>query len=141
MRNCIQKFVILSLFFSVMPVLIQAQDEPSQEEIAINLAEEQLIAYNQGDIESFLDQYSDDVKVYRYPDKLLYEGKENMRTRYAKMFEELPDLHCNLLNRISQGNVVIDHEEVTTEKGKPPFYAIAVYTIKDGKIAEVRFLQ
>jgi hypothetical protein len=38
-------------------------------------------------------------------------------------------------------NKVIDHEEVVVMKSQPKIYAIAVYTITDGKISEVRFMQ
>jgi hypothetical protein len=36
---------------------------------------------------------------------------------------------------------VIDHELVVFRKGQQPLKAIAIYKIKDGKIAEVYFLQ
>jgi hypothetical protein len=35
------------------------------------------------------------------------------------------------------GNMVIDHEEIITDKGK--FYGVAIYEIKDGKIVKVWF--
>jgi hypothetical protein len=78
--------------------------------------------------------------VYQYPNSLLYEGKETMRKSYASMFENTPDLHCKLVNRIVLNDKVIDQEEVTVKKDKPTFRAIAIYTIKDGKIVEVNFM-
>jgi hypothetical protein len=39
------------------------------------------------------------------------------------------------------GNTVIDQEEVTISKKEPPFRAIAIYKIEDGKIAEVYFIR
>jgi hypothetical protein len=36
-----------------------------------------------------------------------------------------------------EGNIVIDHEEITVKSGK--FYGIAIYEIKNGKIAKVWF--
>lgn len=98
-------------------------------------------AYNKRDIEAFLKPYSEDVKVYAYPDQLMSEGKAKMRERYAPMFLELTDLYCTLVNRIVLNNKVIDHEEVVYIKSKPKLYAIAIYTITDGKISEVRFMK
>ncbi|NEM99315.1 nuclear transport factor 2 family protein [Pontibacter burrus] len=100
----------------------------------------QLLAYNNRDIETFLTAYTDDVKVYRQPGVLSYQGKEEMRKRYGQKFAETPDLHCELVNRIVSGNVVIDHERVQTDKNKPRIEAIAVYRIREGKIYEVTFI-
>lgn len=111
------------------------------EAIVEQLAQEQLDAYNSRDIESFLVPYADDVKVFNFPDEFQYQGKEAMRSRYANMFENTPDLHCKLLNRMVMGNTVIDHEEVTIRKGDAPFYAIAIYKIRNNKIAEVHFIR
>ena len=100
----------------------------------------QLQAYNNRDIDAFLKAYSDDVKVYRQPGVLSYEGIDEMRKRYSQKFDETPDLHCELVNRIVAGNVVIDHERVQTDKSKPRIEAIAIYRIRDNKIYEVTFI-
>ncbi len=104
------------------------------------LAQAQLDAYNGHDLEAFLKPYAEDVKVYQFPDKLQYEGKTKMRETY-QFLKNTPDLHCELLNRIIEGNTVIDHENVTVSKDRPPFKAVAIYKIRDGKIAEVYFIQ
>ncbi|MBL3655162.1 nuclear transport factor 2 family protein [Fulvivirga sp. 2943] len=104
------------------------------------LAQKQLNAYNARDIEAFLEPYAEDVKVYEFPNKLTMEGKEAMRKAYSGMFEKVTNLHCELVNRIVQGNTVIDQESVTGF-GEDKFEAIAVYKVKDGKIAEVYFLR
>ncbi|KEO72415.1 nuclear transport factor 2 family protein [Anditalea andensis] len=112
-----------------------------QEKTARSLAQEQLDAYNNRDIDAFMIPYSDDVKVYQFPDRLLYEGKAPMRDQYARYFGMTPDLHVTLVNRIVQGNTVIDQEEVTRVTGEEPAKAIAIYKIKGDKIAEVYFIK
>ncbi|MDB2384981.1 nuclear transport factor 2 family protein [Polaribacter sp.] len=102
------------------------------------LAQEQLDAYNKRDIEAFLKPYADTVKVYRFPNTFMYEGIENMRKRYTTFFENTPDLHCKLENRIIFKNKVIDHELVTVN-GKQR-KAVAIYEIKENKIVTVTFL-
>lgn len=104
---------------------------------------DQLRAYNQRDLEAFLAAYSDDVRVYTYPNQLRYEGKDEMRQRYGSYFESLDSLHCEIVSRMIRGNVVIDQERVTRSAGKKESVvgAIAIYTVKDGKIVEVRFVQ
>lgn len=104
------------------------------------LANAQLEAYNNRDIDAFLIPYSDTVKVYDGSKKLLYQGKDTMREQYAGMFESRPDLYCNLLNRIAVGNTVVEHEEVTFEKGRTGTY-IVMYKVSENKIQEVHFVQ
>lgn len=134
-----KKIVLIILL--VFSYSTYAQDKSTIEQEATVLAQEQLDAYNKRDIEAFLKPYSENVKVYAFPDQLLYEGKAKMREEYASMFSRLPDLNCKLVNRIVLNNKVIDHEEVVFIKSEPKLYAIAVYTITDGKISEVRFMQ
>lgn len=104
-----------------------------------SLAQEQLEAYNKRDIEAFLKPYAKDVKVYSYPNKLEYEGIEEMRKRYAPKFKATKDLHCKIISRVVKGNVVIDEEEVTANGAT--FHAVAIYEIVNGKISVVRFVQ
>lgn len=104
------------------------------------LAQQQLNAYNARNIDAFLEPYSDSVRIYSFPDKLMLTGKEAMRKQYSGMFERVKELHCQLVNRIVQGNTVMDQENVTGF-GDKPLKAIAIYKVKDGKIAEVYFIQ
>ena len=101
------------------------------------LAKEQLIGYNSRDIDAFLKPFAKNVKVYNYPNKLSYEGIEKMRERYASFFKNTSDLHCKILKRIVYEDKIIDHELVTAN-GRI-FKAVAIYTIKNGKISSVTF--
>ncbi len=112
----------------------------SLEMLAFSLAEEQLAAYNNRDIEAFLRPYSDSIKIFDFPDRLISKGKDKMAASYAAMFSATPELHCELLNRMVMGNTVVDQERVSVAAGLPPFFAIAIYKIADGKIQEVYFM-
>jgi imidazolonepropionase-like amidohydrolase len=102
------------------------------------LAQQQLNAYNAHNLEAFLAPYADSVEVYTFPSKLEFKGKETMRKAYL-FIEMNPKLYCRLLNRVVQGNMVIDHEEIWGF-GKL-YYAIAMYVIENGKISKVYFPQ
>ena len=106
-----------------------------------DLAQQQLNAYNAGDIDAFLEPYADDVEIYSFPDILLTKGKENMRPNYASMFAGIPDLHCELKSRLVQGDTVIDQEFITGLPNNETAAAIAIYKIENGKIAKVYFIQ
>lgn len=102
------------------------------------LAQRQLNAYNLRNIEAFLEPYAEDVEIYKYPNELQSKGKENMRNGYSDMFKRVPDLHCQLVERIVQGNIVIDKERV--QFGNKFIEAVAIYHIENGKIKKVFFI-
>ena len=104
-----------------------------------DLAQRQLNAYNFRNIDAFLEPYADDVEIYNYPDQLKLKGKENMRKIYAEMFEKTPNLHCELMGRIVQGNIVIDKEHV--QFGDKFVEAVGIYHIENGKIKKVYFVK
>jgi imidazolonepropionase-like amidohydrolase len=103
------------------------------------LAQRQLNAYNLRNIEAFLEPYAEDVEIYNYPNQLQFRGKETMRTGYSKLFENTPNLHCELVDRIVQGNIVIDKERVLF--GERIIEAVAIYHIENNKIKKVFFIQ
>jgi|WetSurMetagenome_2_1015567.scaffolds.fasta_scaffold102357_1 imidazolonepropionase-like amidohydrolase len=103
------------------------------------LAQRQLNGYNFRNIEAFLEPYAEDVEVYSYPDKLLFQGKADMRKNYSILFDKTPGLHCELVNRIVQGNKVIDQERVLL--GDRIIKTVAMYEVEEGKIKKVYFMQ
>lgn len=100
----------------------------------------QLEAYNQRDIDGFMQWYREDVRAYDLDEEVcLFEGHEAMRVRYAKLFEN-KGLHCILKNRMVLGHSIIDHEQIARDTEGPFFEAIAIYDVHmDGKIQTIRF--
>lgn len=107
-------------------------------ETPLTLVQQQLNAYNARNLEAFLEPYADDVELYGFPDKLLSKGKEQMRKDYA-FLNNIPNLHCEIKERIVQGNTIIDKESVTGF-GNKPFEATAIYQIENNKIKRVYFI-
>jgi len=139
------KFLFLFLISS-LPLLAQTNNENLSLNTVINkkitpksLAQQQLDAYNLRDINAFLEPYAEDVEVYTFPNTLKYKGKETMKKIYGKMFKNVPNLHCELQNRIVHGNIVIDKERVQfKDKIKE---ATAIYHIINNKIKKVYFIK
>lgn len=105
------------------------------------LAQKQLDAYNNQDLEEFLSVYSEDVMIMEFPtNKVTTSGIEEMRIRYGKLFNEHPNNHAELLARMVHGNKVVDHELLTGRKNSEPKKAVAIYEIDEEKIAKVWFL-
>ena len=55
------------------------------------------------------------------------------------MFENTPKLHCELKERIVQGNIIIDKERV--QFGDKIVEAVAIYHIENDKIKKVYFIK
>ena len=105
----------------------------------IALAQRQLNGYNFRNIEAFLEPYAEDVEVFVLPDKLLFKGKEEMRKAYSTRFDNTPDLHFELMNRIVQGNMVIDKERI--QEGGKKREAVAMFQVEGNKIKKVYFIR
>lgn len=107
-----------------------------------DLAQIQLNAYNSKNLGAFLSVYDKDVEVYKFPDSLLYKGIDKMKEGYTNFFAKSGSLYCKLLNRIVDGNIVIDRELVRTDiPGRNTINATAIYEIKGGLIKKVWFIQ
>ena len=105
---------------------------------AEELAQGQLEAYNNQDIDSFCQYFAEDVRVYdAHNRELLFSGMVDFRKRYLKSFRN-PELHCTLVNRMVQENIVIDQESVVGLR-EGIVEAIAIYHTKDGFITDVYF--
>jgi len=104
-----------------------------------DLVQRQLNGYNFRNIDAFLEPFAEDVEIYQFPEKLLYTGKDYMRLQYSNMFDNTPNLHCELKERITQGNIVIDKEFV--QVGSNKIEAVAIYHIENNKIKKVYFIQ
>ncbi|WP_216828171.1 nuclear transport factor 2 family protein [Alkalihalobacterium elongatum] len=111
------------------------------ENMAEQLAQKQLDAYNNQDIEEFLSVYSEDVSIYEFPSTLLYKGIDKMRERYDQLFKTNPNQHAKLLSRMTNNNIVIDHEHVTGRANGVNVFAIAIYEVEGDKITKVWFIK
>ncbi|MDO1501020.1 nuclear transport factor 2 family protein [Winogradskyella maritima] len=103
------------------------------------IVQKQLDAYNARDIDAFMATYTEDIKLYNFPNELRSEGQVPMRNRYESFFDNSPDLRCEIQKRIVIGNKVIDHELVTANGNS--FKAVAIYEVENGLISKVTFIR
>ena len=103
------------------------------------VVQRQLAAYNARNIDAFLNTYADSIRIYDYPNTLLMDGKDDLRKRYARLFNDTPNLHAEIKKRIVLGNKVIDHEHVRF--GENYIDVIAIYEVGGDKIARVTFIR
>jgi len=112
------------------------------EKHAVDLAQKQLDAYNEKNIEEFLRVYSDEVEILEFPtNNIMYKGINQMRERYTKLFEKNPNQYAELRERITYKNIVIDHEFVTGRANGINVEAVAMYEVTNDKISKVWFVK
>ncbi|GHC45179.1 nuclear transport factor 2 family protein [Streptomyces cinnamoneus] len=101
----------------------------------------QLAAYNAGDLEKFLSYYVDDVPVHAFPSGEVLADRSGpaFRERYGKLFASSPDLHAELVSRVTHGRIVIDQERVTGFMGDEVRTAVALYEVGEERIERVWF--
>lgn len=105
-----------------------------------NIVQRQVNAYNLQNVEAFLENYSDAIEIYEFPNTLTIKGKKDFSEGWKEFFEKNPDLHCEIINRTVIGNTVIDHERVKYDEGNYN-EAVAIYTIENEKITKVYFVR
>lgn len=99
----------------------------------------QLDAYNDHDLERFVAEYTDDVRVFRPPaPEPVLTGKQAFADHYARNRFNVPGLHAELVNRMVSGHIVVDQERITGLPGGE-LAAVAVYEVVEGRIRTVWF--
>lgn len=101
----------------------------------------QVEAYNSRDVDAFMQSYTADVRVEDGGGETILDGSEDMRTFYEALFSNSPELNCQIVNRTSVGDWVIDEEHVSGLKmeGFPgEAHAVVAYRVTDGMISFVR---
>lgn len=126
------------LYFLMMIQMNQVYSQNPESVVQHNLD-----AYNARNIQVFMTDFSDDVKLINFSDqKVMAEGKEAIEKLYSDLFAQSPNLHSTILKRMVMGNKVIDHESIVGRKGsKEAIELIMVYEVKDSKIFKMSVIR
>lgn len=101
------------------------------------VVDQQLAAYNRRDLEGFVACYAADARIVLPDGSLLASGHDEIRERYGELFDQSPELHAEIRNRIEVGAVVVDEEYVTgfvLPDMPSAIHAAAVYRVADDLI-------
>jgi hypothetical protein len=105
----------------------------------IELAQGQLDAYNNRDVEKFLTFYETNVKVYRLnTNEVICDDFEKFRNMYVDLFARFPNQFCELKSRVVLTESVLD-EEWVTGRGGDPTHIVAIYGFSENLIDRVWF--
>ena len=131
-----KKLLLLFLILSSSTIVV------AQEYTETNIiAQKQMETYNSRNIDAYAALFSDDVKVYDFPKKLRYEGKDKLIEYYGPFFEKTPELYSFIEKRIVSDYMIIDQEKVIYKKGGTPKEFIVTYIVENQKIVEVYYLK
>jgi hypothetical protein len=98
-----------------------------------------LVALNAGDIDAFVDCYTEDATIENGYDEVMARGHDELRSKYGGMFEQLPDIRIEALARTRVAQFVVQEERVTG-RGEPERH-VAVYELQDDRIRRERLLR
>jgi hypothetical protein len=100
----------------------------------------QLDAYNARDVDRFVRCFAPTIVCEDGEGKRLFVGNAMMRARYAVLFAESPNLHCELRTRVRVGEYVMDEIGVTNRDGEI-VHAMVIYHVRGAVITHIRFLR
>lgn len=103
------------------------------------IADRQVKTFNSGDLNAFVNCFSDNVVVRNYPNKVLYKGRSKMKENYGRHFEKNLNTQVEVVNRIVIDDIIID-EEIIREDGEE-FHQAAMYQTERGYIKNMAFIQ
>ena len=104
----------------------------------LQIVNKRMNLFNEHNFNAFIKLYNDDVKVYTYPDKLMGTGSDRLASIFKSDFEK-KSINVKVVNQISNGPYVINHE-IVTNNGKETKY-VSIYEVKDGLITSVSFVR
>jgi hypothetical protein len=132
----------IALFLSpLFPLRAQTTLTSKDPVLAEALVQRQIAAWNQHNAEDFIATYSDSTELYNFPDQLRikFKGKQHLREYYTTLFRNNPQLNCEVLNQLVQGNTVVLQEKVSGWQNGKTSESIVIYQVGNGKITKVYF--
>jgi hypothetical protein len=108
------------------------------EQAALDVVNKRIAAYNAHDIDAFIATYAENVRIIVYPERVLGTGRERMRGIFGPQFAKGEGV-IKVEGQHVLENTVVSAEDITI--GARNDRNIAVYTIRDGLIAEVRLIE
>jgi hypothetical protein len=79
--------------------------------------EEHIQAYNAHDLERFVACFSPDCVMEDARGQVFAQGHADLRAGFGRIFDENPELHCEVLHRTWVGDYVVDEEHITGRNG------------------------
>jgi hypothetical protein len=111
----------------------------------LSIVQAQLDAYNARDIDAFAATFAEDVQGFDLVNEKSelnaqrFQGIAALRARYGPQFREHPRQRSTVVTRNVLGDVVYDLEYITGTQGRPDFFLMATYWVRESRIAACWF--
>lgn len=136
------KFKIMKTVTTLIIILVTINFGVAQEKNLnvkpLEIVNKRMNFYNQHTFLDFIKLYSEDVKIYTYPDQLLGTGTKNFSSIFKPKFKS-KSIQVEIISQMNNGKHVINHE-IVTEDGVETKY-VSIYEVNDGLITSVRFVR
>jgi hypothetical protein len=96
--------------------------------------------YNERDLDRFVGCFSPDCVTEDARGVLVARGHAALRAYFGRVFDEHPELHCEIIHRARIGEYVVDEECITGRDGGEQ-YGVVVSHISGGVIDHQRFIR
>jgi hypothetical protein len=102
----------------------------------------QFNALNARDIEAFMSYWWEDAQFYEHPSKLMADGAPEIRRQMLDSFERRSDTQVELVSRLTLGERIIEHVNVTETGPRGPMKVnvVAIYKVEGEKIKTAWFI-
>jgi hypothetical protein len=97
-------------------------------------------AYNACDLDRFIACFSPDCVIEDARGNVVARGHDGLRARFGRVFEENPDLQCEVLHRARVGEYVVDEEHITGRYGGEQ-HGVVVSHVSGGLIDHQRYIR
>jgi hypothetical protein len=102
--------------------------------------EEHIQAYNERDLDRFVACFSSDCVMEDARGVVLAHGHAELRAGFGRLFDENPELHCDVVSRVRVGEYVVDEEHITGRVGGEQ-HAVVVSHVSRGVIDHQRVIR
>jgi len=106
----------------------------------LEVVNKQLDAYNNRNYETFAACYRSDIISYDLNTSEVIEemSGSGFFKHYSDKFQENPEIHCKVTERIVSGNMVIDNERISNYEGGS-HDELVIYQVDEGVISKMWF--
>lgn len=103
----------------------------------------QMLAFNNRDIKSMMSLYTEDTKIYNFPENTVaIKDKKECEEMFTKLFEQSPNLNAEIIKTIFFDNKAILHEYVYGRNGSDEKKEqVVIFEIKDQKISRMDLMR
>jgi hypothetical protein len=140
LRSCITLALLAASVLPLQAFASTASCGTSNDPAAVVNA--QVVAYNAHDVDAFAACYASSIRIQNLsgsnnPD---IQGQDMLRKSYNFLTRMPRDFHVQVMQQMVSGTIVVNLERVIGRPdGKPPIDVIAIFDVRDGKIANVWF--